>query len=476
MKKAVTTLMTVLAIFLSAAYAEDNAAKGKNIVIDERGRQAVVAKEMIIDKVWSGHPVGFSLLTEGTNQYAAYYNADRQMVVASRRLDQDEWVKFMPQTDYKLPPKGESPASATLGWDSHNYLKMAIDKNGFIHLSGNMHVNNLTYFRSTKPYDITTIVQIKSMTGELEDKCTYPMFMKTAAGELIFGYRHGSSGSGNQIYNIYNADTQTWSRLLDKPLTDGKGLRNAYIQGPELGPDGWYHISWVWRETYDCSTNHDLSYAKSKDLLNWFTVDDKPLELPITFETPGVIVDPIPEKGGIINGSGKIGFDNGKRVVLAYHKFDEKGNTQAYCARAVNGRWQKKQLTDWDYRWYFDGGGSILTDITIGAVKPRTDEYVELDYRHKKYGSGTWLLDNKLNICGTVHKPQQVPSSINKLQSTFPGMTIKRTFDESGTGDKAVTYLLSWETLPQNRDLAREGELPAPSELKFYEIRYTQEK
>ncbi len=469
--------MTASFIFIALANgADDTAAKGKSIVIDERGRQAVVAKEMVLDKVWSGHPVGFFLLTEGTKQYASYYNADRQMVVASRQLDQDEWVKFMPQTENKQQPNTDSKPSATLGWDSHNYMTIAIDKNGFIHLSGNMHVNNLTYFRSTKPHDITTLVLVKSMTGELEDRCTYPMFMKNPDGELIFGYRHGYSGSGNQIYNIYNAQTQTWSRLLDQPLTDGKGIRNAYILGPLLGPDGWYHISWVWRETYDCATNHDLSYAKSKDLTNWFTVDDKPLVLPITLETPGVIVDPIPVKGGIINGSGKIGFDNGKRVVLAYHKFDEKGNTQAYCARAVNGRWQKKQLTNWDYRWYFDGGGSISNDVVLGEVVPRADEYVELYYRHTKYGSGTWLLDNRLNISGTVHKPQKVPASISKVQSTFPGMAIKRTFDAAGEDNKDVTYMLSWETLPQNRDLAREGELPAPSELKFYEIRYTQAK
>lgn len=475
MKKQFAIPAVVLIIATGLASGSDKASNAGDLVIDESGRRPYVADTLVLDKVWAGHPVGFCLLTEGRFQYAAYYNADRQMVVASRRLGEQDWIKFMPQTDFKQPPRNNSEASATLGWDSHNYMTLALDKNGFIHLSGNMHANHLTYFRSTKPYDITTLVQIKSMTGALEDRCTYPKFMKNAAGDLIFGYRYGGSGDGNQIYNIYDTGKKTWSRLLDAPLTDGERLRNAYILGPQLGPDGWYHISWMWRETPDCSSNHDLSYAKSKDLLNWYTIAGKKIALPITLETPGVIVDPVPEKGGILNGSGKIGFDKKKNVVLAYHKFDANGNNQAYCARFENGTWEIKQLTDWDYRWYFEGGGTIQSELSIGAVQPRKDQYLELHYSHKKYGGGTWLLDDQLNICGKVNKPSELPSSIGKLQSSFPGMAIKRAYDASAEPDPDVAYLLSWETLPQNRDLPREGALPEPSDLTFYEIRYTQE-
>jgi len=452
-----------------------NGQAGKDIVIDERARVAVVAEELVLDKVWAGHPVGFFLMTEGKRQYFSYYNADRQMVVGMRLIGESDWVRFMPETDFTCPQNNRCPdsrlkATTRLWWDSHNYMTMAIDKEGYVHLSGNMHCNNLTYYRSTKPYDIKTLVQVKSMTGELEDRCTYPKFMKNAADELIFTYRHGSSGSGNQIYNIYDTEAKTWKRLLAQPLTDGKGVMNAYPQGPVLGDDGWYHMSWVWRDTYDCKTNHDLSYAKSPDLLNWFAISGKKLELPITIDTPGVIVDAIPVEGGIINGSGKIGFDGGSRVVLAYHKFDKNGNTQAYCARAVNGRWQIKKLTDWDYRWFFEGGGSIVFEVRLGNVVPRKDGYLELSYSHKKHGSGVWLLNNRLDIVGKVYKAQQIPSQLNKIQSDFPDMQIKRTWDVFGDEKSQTRYLLQWETLPQNRDLPREGQLPEPSELKLVKI------
>jgi hypothetical protein len=45
-----------------------------------------------IDKVWTGHPVGFCLLTSGQYQFAAYYDADRQMTIASRMLDENNWL------------------------------------------------------------------------------------------------------------------------------------------------------------------------------------------------------------------------------------------------------------------------------------------------------------------------------------------------------------------------------------------------
>ena len=106
------------------------------------------------------------------------------------------------------------------------------------------------------------------MVGTEETRCTYPHFMNTREGELIFHYRDGASGNGNEIYNLYSCESQKWTRLLDTPLTDGQGLMNAYQTQPILMEDNWYHVYWVWRDTPDCSTNHDLSYIKSPDLKN----------------------------------------------------------------------------------------------------------------------------------------------------------------------------------------------------------------
>ena len=460
------SLVYYLIIFQAEAQSLQLDPHRKNIVLDERDQSPVIKKVIKIDKVWAGHPVGFSLFTHNYRQYIAYYNAERHMVVGQRDLTQDQY------TLYKIPPhqrESKEGTSTVLGWDSHNYLTIGIDKDGYIHLSGNMHVNGLTYFRSQRPHDITTLVQVNEMVGSEEKRCTYPKFMKTADGELIFHYRDGGSGNGNEIYNIYSCETRQWSRLLDTPLTDGQGQMNAYASQPKLGSDNWYHMYWVWRDTPDCSTNHDLSYIKSPDMKNWFNAYGQPVNLPVTYENKSVIVDPIPVKGGIINLAARLCLDENNKPLMAYHKYDSSGNLQFYVARPEGNRWVTKQVTDWDYRWEFSGNGSIDTEVSLGEFKMNRNGYYELGFRHIKYSSGTILLDNELDVVGEVLKPDPVTASM-KIEGTFPGLEIKTAGDEGYTSEKNIQYFLKWETLPRNRDRPRPEPWPQPSRLYLYEL------
>jgi hypothetical protein len=95
---------------------------------------------------------------------------------------------------------------------------MAIDDNEYLHISGNMHAVPLKYFRTTKPLDVTSFIQINNMVGDHEDKVTYPEFLRGPNNEFIFTYRDGQSGEGMNYYNIYNHEKKTWSRFFDTPL------------------------------------------------------------------------------------------------------------------------------------------------------------------------------------------------------------------------------------------------------------------
>jgi len=436
------------------------------IVIDESLMKDSIVQVIEIDSVWSGHPVGFALFTGKNRQYIAYYNADRHMVVGQRDLTESRFSLYV------LPPtfrESSGGTSTVLGWDSHNYITMDIDKKGYIHLSGNMHVHPLTYFKSTKPEDIFSLRQEMEMVGRDEKRCTYPKFMKNREGELIFHYRDGASGSGNEIYNIYSCETGKWSRLLDTPLTDGQGLMNAYQSQPTLMADNWYHVWWVWRDTPDCSTNHDLSYMKSPDLKNWYSVDNEPLKLPATIDNRSLIVDPIPVKGGIINLAAKLCLDRNLKPVFAYHKYDTVGNLQFYVAERLKGKWISKQVTDWDYRWEFSGGGSIVFDVVLKSFTRREDNFYELSYYHVKYGTGTMLLDERFDLIGSVKKPVSLVTGM-KAEGNFPGLTPLTAGDSGKPDEKGVSYLLRWETLPSNRDKARPEPWPEPSVLYLYKI------
>jgi len=418
------------------------------------------AVERVIDiaPVWSGHPIGFDLLTAGDHQYVAFYDAERHMTVGARRLADDAFRLV------RLPER--------VGWDSHNYITMTVDGAGRMHLAGNMHCVPLKYFRTAAPHNIGTLERVDRMVGREEKRVTYPHFFRGAADELIFTYREGSSGNGNQIYNIYDVKTQAWRRLLDTPLTDGRGKMNAYLSGPTKGPDGRYHLVWVWRDTPDCATNHDPSYARSRDLLHWETVRGEPVCLPMTVETPGLIVDPVPPGGGVVNGNVKLGFDSGGRPVVSYHKFDGAGQTQVYNARFEDGAWRVRQVTDWDYRWAFGGGGSIEFEIGVGRVRAGPDGRLTQSYRHPKHGSGTWVLDeDALKPVGRApNDDPHIPRALTRPESGFPGMQVRWRWSRSDGGAVGVRHALRWETLGRNRDRPREGPPPEPSLLRLYEF------
>ncbi len=421
-----------------------------------------IAETLDVANVWSGQPVFFALVTRNSQQFAAYYDDQQRMTVASRTLGGATWT-------YKVLP-------STLGWDSHNYVAMALDSTNQIHVSGNMHAVPLVYFRSTTPYDISTIAT-STMVGSNESSVAYPIFFNGPSGNLIFEYRDGSSGNGNTIFNTYSTSTQTWTRTLNTVLLDGtSSSMNAYPEGPVLGPDGYWHLVWVWRNTADASTNHDLSYAKTQDLVHWFKGNGTTITLPIT-PTTGDIIDPVPVNGGMINNNTRVGFDAQNRTIVAYHKFDSNGYTQLYEARFENGAWVIHQATNWTYRWAFGGTGTLVFQVEIDeGPKLLPDGRLIQNYYHSQYGGqGTLVLNpTTLHADQTLTPPLRpyplaldTPESIYKDPPTQQGMVVRWQEDSGSSPDPSIQYMLRWETLPSNNDLARTNSPPA-TKLRLY--------
>lgn len=436
-------LVTVLWLVISFAFLGCEQASLEN-------QQPVVVDSIMLDKVWAAHPVGFDLLTEPPHQFVAYYDSNRVMTVAQRNVDDQNW------TTVKL--------DEVTGWDSHNYISMALDSKGFLHLSGNMHVDTLVYFQATEPYDIQSLERRRGLIGKDEVRVTYPKFFETPGGDLIFTYRIGGSGNGNQIYNRYNPEQQSWSRLLDEPLVDGQGEMNAYLHGPVLGPDGFFHLVWVWRNTPDAETNHDLSYAKSKDLEHWYKSDGTPQELPITLDNCEII-DPVPVEQGMINGNTIIGFDLEQRCMVSYHKFDEAGNTQIYQARQEEDGWQIYQSTDYDFRWDFSGRGSLNSRLRIGKIEIEEDQLLQKVWIDTA-GFQRYTLDPEtLQVTAKQKVEDEYPTYLD--DPVTEGHQVNRVQNQNGE----LLYLLRWETLPRNRDRPREGLLPPASPLVLYEVK-----
>ena len=439
----------------------------------------------LIDRVWSGHPVGFALLVERGHQFIAYYDAERRLTVAGRKIGDENWTRVQPPG---VPVPGKNRDSNVTDWDSHNSLRLALDREGCLHLSGNMHVNPLVYYRTRAPFDVATLERLDHMTGERETRCTYPVFFKNAAGDLLFRYRDGSSGNGRDLYNLYDPATRTWRRLLDTPLLDGEGERNAYAIEPTLGPDGLFHLIWMWRETPDASTNHTLCYARSRDLVHWENSRGEPLALPITLATSDV-VDPAKVKEGLINMTQAIGFDAAKRPIVTYHRYDARGKSQVYAARPrgerwspmsssaksaggatgahPKGNWEVSQVSDWDFRWEFSGGGSLAAEVTVGGPRVQPDGTLLMDYGSTAVGGGRWRLR-----AGTLERfaqlppvPSALPEALGRVRADSAGMEVQMLVARAA----GRRWVLRWETLGRNRDLPRDS-APPPTELRLLEL------
>lgn len=416
-----------------------------------------------ITEVWSGHPVDFAFVQRGDSQFVACYDRNRKMTVAVRNVASGEVHSV------NLP--------STIGWDSHNYIAMAFDSEGYLHVSGNMHSSPLVYFRSTSPGDITTL-KSAAMTGSLENSVTYPVFFRGASGELLYMHRDGSSGNGNQIFNKWDMAGKKWTRLFDKALFDGQGQRNAYMGGPLLGPDGYFHVYWMWRETADAATTHDVGHIRSRDLLTWENAAGAKVTLPVTVASKNVLVDVIPEHGGVIN-RGAVGFDAQQRPIITYHKFDASGNTQLYNARWEGSQWKKYQVSDWAYRWNFGGFGSLVMEISFGPVMLEPSGALTQTYSHVRYGKGIWQLDEAtlapIADLGSslwpeaLENPRKQGMVVHWLRSTgligMAGTFLNSTSDPPQ--DSSTVYALRWETMPENGDQPR-SPVPSPTPLMLY--------
>lgn len=452
-------ILPLLSIFLNCiTHAQENLSK------PVAQSQFKIEQSLEIAKVPAGFRVGFSLLTTKDIQYVAYFDAQRHMTVASRSLDSNTW-------QYQILP-------SKVGWDSHNYITMAVDDDGYLHVSGNMHADPLIYFRMEKPKDISSLKKFP-MTGENEKRCTYPKFIRDHLNRLIFHYRDGGSGNGKEIYNIYDSQSKTWTRLLDKPLADGQGKMNAYMRGPTRGSDGWFHLVWLWRDAPDCATNHHLSYAKSKDLIHWESAFQEKVELPITLDEKKLWVDPSPSGGGMINGGQQLTFDKDDRPIITYHKSDTNGNMQVYASRPENGQWVIRPLTDWSKPVKFSGNGSMgFIGISISGLSLLEPGIFTMTYRHRDYGNGRLMIDEKTlrPIEKNIKIIPEYPKELNTIQSDFEGMSIRRTGDLGSAQDDGIRFILQWETLGANRDRPRSPPLPEPSTLKLYKLSKTHSK
>lgn len=279
------------------------------------------------------------------NQYTAYYDPEGRMVLAKRKLNSKKWDKII--TPYTGNVK-----------DAHNDISIIIDGDGYLHVSWDHHDTRLRYARSLKPFSLE-LSEEKPMTGIDEDKVTYPEFHNLSNGNLLFCYRSGASGRGNLVIKSYDLKEQKWFSLQNN-LLDGENQRSSYWQMC-IGEKGIY-ISWVWRESWDVSTNHDICYAFSADGgKTWHKSTGEKYILPITKATAEVAWQ-VPQNSGLINQTAMTVDDKGNPYITTY--WNNNSMPQYKVVYFSQGKWN---LIDTDFRktsFNLGGGGTKRIPIS----------------------------------------------------------------------------------------------------------------
>ena len=303
-----------------------------------------------------------SVVSHQGRQYAAFYDSAGYVVLAKRSLPAGAW---------------QVKRTAFTGniRDAHNVICIMVDGDGYLHISWDHHGHPLHYSRSVAPGSLELLPPM-AMTGRDENRVTYPEFYKMPDGDLLFLYRSGASGQGDLVLNRYRVKEKTWTRVQDV-LLDGEGQRNAYWQA-DLDAQGTFHLSWVWRETGDVATNHDIGYARSRDGgLSWEKSTGAAYALPIRAATAEYAVR-IPQKSELINSTSMSADGQGHPYIATYWRPAGTTVPQYHLVYHDGRQWHTRQVSQRQTPFSLSGGGTKKIPIS------RPQVVVDERGRHRK--------------------------------------------------------------------------------------------
>ena len=279
-----------------------------------------------------------SIITYNGSTYYIYVDVNLQMVVAKITGTVIQRCAVFP---IETPADDNYHCSPTIG----------IDKNGYIHICGDMHNAGWKYYRSNNPEDITGWTQRTDLPGI---DITYTTFSYDKNREMFLCFRHVSnvSGKGNDRGGVirYHADTDTFTMLggtnyvdtswnpQKTPPAGSKPITMVWGNG-NGGNGGWYTkfghrvffdntnrmhlmsalINSNLPSPYGYASNTTIIYAYSDDLgVTWHKAGGASIStLPLTPTNASIVLDRTTQHD-IIGGEGELGAFDLNTPVISY--------------------------------------------------------------------------------------------------------------------------------------------------------------
>lgn len=360
---------------------------------------------------WAGNSVNTvvfrknSLASYKNIQFISYYDADGFVVLGKRNISDNNWQ--LNRTAYKGNIK-----------DAHNSISIAIDGDGYLHMAWDHHGNTLRYAKSKEPLSLE-LTAMMPMVSKDEQKVSYPEFYKMPNGDLLFFYRDGASGNGNIVLNKYDVQQKQWSRLQTN-LIDGENKRNAYWQAC-VDAKGAIHISWVWRESPDVASNHDMSYAVSKDGgVTWQKSTGEKYMLPVTMATAEKVLS-IPQKSELINQTSMTADENGNPLIAGYWN-DANGIPQYHVIYKIKKSWAVKDLAFRTTDFSLSGTGTkkiLISRPQIICIESGKIKMAAVIFRDEERGNKVSVAYGKLNTKSKWKVADLMQTSTGSWEPTY---------------------------------------------------------
>lgn len=293
-----------------------------------------------------------SLITFKNYQFVSFYNKKGRVILGQREINSDKW-KLCKQT-----LKGNIK-------DAHNIISLGIDGEGYLHMAFGLHGKKMQYTRSVKALSLK-MMPLQGIDGNEENKVTYPEFYSLPDGDLLLAYRSGTSGNGNMVMKRYSLESKNWTTIQSN-LIDGGGERNAYWQMC-VDKNGYIHVSWVWRETNDVATNHDLCYACSKDGgTTWENSSGVPYSLPIDINNAEIICR-IPQNSELMNQTSMTVDNEGYPYIATFWR-DKDSEVPQYRVVWKNDKgWKTTQMGERKTPFTLSGKGTKMVPISRPVI------------------------------------------------------------------------------------------------------------
>lgn len=316
------------------------------------------------------------LASDARQQYAAWYDGKSELMLARRRWGAARW---------RIRATGLTGNTR----DAHNGIALGIDGAGTLHMAWDHHNHPLRYVRTAAPGSLD-LTGKQPMTGELEERVTYPEFFPLRGGDLLFLYRLGASGNGITILKRWHVGDQRWSTVQPK-LIDGQGGRNAYTNGIAIDAKGTWHLSWCWRETPDVVTNHDICYARSNDEgRTWETSAGKRYSLPMTQDSAEVVL-PLPQRSGLINQTSMAVTPDGLPRIATYFRPAGAPAPQYHLVWFDGRRWLAESLGARKMDFVLEGPGSRSSPFSRPLALVSRSGRTWVVFRDEERGNGVAL-------------------------------------------------------------------------------------